>query len=116
MIRVVNVTDTIVARLATVSDLSYAWEIVNDYIGSFHDRVRRDPRSVVLLRATFLKLVSILDVPLTRVLGKSPKCMVWCGVVWGSCEKFGSKLMCGGMCFSFVYFFLFTVAVHLDCF
>jgi WASH complex subunit strumpellin len=68
MIRVVNVTDTIVARLATVSDLSYAWEIVNDYIGSFHERVRRDPRSVVLLRATFLKLVSILDVPLTRVL------------------------------------------------
>ena len=58
-----------------MSDLSYAWEIVNDYISSFHDRVRRDPRSVVLLRATFLKLVSILDVPLTRVLGKSPKCM-----------------------------------------
>ena len=61
MIRVVNVTDTIVARLSTVSDLSYAWEIINDYIGSFHERVRRDPRSVVLLRATFLKLVSILD-------------------------------------------------------
>jgi len=57
-----------VARLSTVSDLSYAWEIVNDYIHSFHERVRRDPRSVVLLRATFLKLVSILDVPLTRVL------------------------------------------------
>ena len=68
MIRVVNVTDTVVARLSTVSDLSYAWEIVNDYIDSFHERVRRDPRSVVLLRATFLKLVSILDVPLTRVL------------------------------------------------
>ena len=56
------------ARLSTVSDLSYAWEIVNDYISSFHERIRRDPRSVVLLRATFLKLVSILDVPLTRVL------------------------------------------------
>jgi WASH complex subunit strumpellin len=68
MIRVVNVTDTIVGRLSTVSDLSYAWEIINDYISSFHERVRRDPRSVVLLRATFLKLVSILDVPLTRVL------------------------------------------------
>jgi WASH complex subunit strumpellin len=33
----------------------------------FHERVHRDPTSVVLLRATFLKTASILDVPLVRI-------------------------------------------------
>lgn len=33
----------------------------------FHDRIKKDPSSVVLLRATFLKTASILDVPLIRI-------------------------------------------------
>jgi WASH complex subunit strumpellin len=71
MVRIVNVTTTIAGTLDTVSDFSYAWELMNDYVPQFHDRVRRDPRAVILLRAVFLKLVSILDVPLTRIVEAS---------------------------------------------
>lgn len=57
MVRIVNVTTSVAGTLDTVSDFSYAWELMNDYVPQFHDRVRRDPRAVILLRAVFLKFV-----------------------------------------------------------
>jgi|EP00945_MAST-04E_sp_MAST-4E-sp1_P006604 WASH complex subunit strumpellin len=71
MVRIVNVTPTVVQTLDTISDFSYAWELINAYVPQFHARVRRDPKAVILLRAVFLKLVSILDVPLTRIVESS---------------------------------------------
>ena len=71
MVRIVNVTPTVVATLDTVSDFSYAWELIDNYVPQFHERVRQDPKAVILLRAVFLKLVSILDVPLTRIAESS---------------------------------------------
>ena len=53
--------------IENVSDLSYAWETLGDYLDVFHERIRKDPSSVVLLRATFLKTASILDVPMIRI-------------------------------------------------
>lgn len=67
MVRITNVQGTVVELIETIADLSYAWEILPDYVAILHDRVRRDPATAVLLRATFLKLASILDVPLTRI-------------------------------------------------
>ena len=68
MIRVVNVTSTVVARLGTVSDLSYAWEIINDYIGSFHERVRRDPRQLCCFEPHFSSLFQFWMSPLQESL------------------------------------------------
>ena len=45
MVRIVNVTSTVAGTLDTVSDFSYAWELINDYVPQFHDRVRRVPWS-----------------------------------------------------------------------
>lgn len=67
MIRTVNIKHEILSTLEYISDFSYAWETLNDYLGVFHERIRKDPSSVVLLRATFLKTASILDVPLIRI-------------------------------------------------
>jgi WASH complex subunit strumpellin len=67
MIRTVNVKHEVLSILENVSDFSYAWETVNDYLSVFHERIKKDPSSVVLLRATFLKSASILDVPLVRI-------------------------------------------------
>ena len=50
-----------------VTDLSYGFELLNDYTGIIHERVRAEPSYSVLLRAGFVKLSSILDVPLTRL-------------------------------------------------
>ena len=67
MVRVVNIQHTILNTMETISDLSYAWELMNDYIIVLHQRVLREPATAVLLRSTFLKLASILDVPLIRI-------------------------------------------------
>ncbi|TMW68696.1 hypothetical protein Poli38472_006164 [Pythium oligandrum] len=67
MVRTVRIRDEVMAIIENVSDLSYAWEIINDFMRILHQRVKNDPSSVILLRAMFLKLASILDVPLTRI-------------------------------------------------
>jgi WASH complex subunit strumpellin len=67
MIRTVNIKQEFLSIMENASDLSYAWQLLHDYVDILHTRIRRDPTSVVLLRATFLKLASILDVPLIRI-------------------------------------------------
>ena len=61
MIRVVNVRESTLVTLSVVSDMSYAWESIDDYTELMRSRIERDPFCVLKLRATFLKLVSILD-------------------------------------------------------
>ena len=67
MIRTVNIKLEIMNVLESIADASFAWQTLGDYIDVFHERIRKDPSSVVLLRATFLKTASILDVPLVRI-------------------------------------------------
>jgi WASH complex subunit strumpellin len=68
MIRVVNIQDQTLAIIDVISDFSYAWETIGDYIPILHKGIRLQPTSVKQLRALFLKLASIMDVPLTRIL------------------------------------------------
>eukprot|EP00735_Rhodelphis_limneticus_P001014 TRINITY_DN1155_c0_g1::TRINITY_DN1155_c0_g1_i1::g.17241::m.17241 TRINITY_DN1155_c0_g1::TRINITY_DN1155_c0_g1_i1::g.17241 ORF type:complete len:1147 (-),score=362.33,sp/Q54IR8/WASC5_DICDI/52.49/0.0,Strumpellin/PF10266.4/0 TRINITY_DN1155_c0_g1_i1:284-3724(-) len=68
MLRIVNVKEEVLFTVELVADLSYAWgAIINQYITFMHRRIRQNPFIVLKLRATFLKLASILDVPLTRI-------------------------------------------------
>lgn len=67
MIRTVNIKNEVLHLMETISDLSYAWQILVDYIPIFHERISKDPGSVTFLRATFLKAASMLDVPLVRI-------------------------------------------------
>jgi WASH complex subunit strumpellin len=56
-----------------VTDASYLWEIVTEYLPPMQESIKRDPRSVLKLRSTFLKLASIMQVPLMRIgQAKSP--------------------------------------------
>jgi WASH complex subunit strumpellin len=73
MVRTVNVTDTVMSDVEMISDLTFAWETVRDYIGDMHERIRRDPQSVSVFRALFLKLVSVVDTPLNRILQADSK-------------------------------------------
>jgi WASH complex subunit strumpellin len=67
MIRTVNVKDEMINNLENISDFSYAWESLGGYLNVFHERIQADSSTVVLLRATFLKTASVLDVPLIRI-------------------------------------------------
>jgi WASH complex subunit strumpellin len=67
MIRTVNVSEKVLTNLDIVSDFSYAWILINDYTNLMHDRINKDPAICLLLRSTFLKLSSILSLPLVRI-------------------------------------------------
>ena len=73
MVRTVNVTEQVEADIDTVSDMSFAWALIRDYVGDMHERVRADPASVAVLRALFLKLTSVLNVPLVRITQAASK-------------------------------------------
>ena len=67
MIRVVNIKRQDLTKMEVITDLSYGFEVLKNYTRTIHERVRTEPSYSVLLRAGFVKLSSILDVPLTRI-------------------------------------------------
>jgi WASH complex subunit strumpellin len=67
MIRIVNVNHKLLADLEIISDFSYSYEIINDYTVLMHEKIKQNPSVCLLLRATFLKLASILSLPLVRI-------------------------------------------------
>ena len=60
-LRLVSIKDTVLVSLAAVSDLSYAFQIITDYIDLMHLNICRNPFAVLSLRNLFLKLVSALN-------------------------------------------------------
>jgi len=67
MIRTGNVSQKVMGDLEIVSDFSYALDIIHAYVPIMHERIRSRPDVVLFLRATFLKLSSILSLPLVRI-------------------------------------------------
>ncbi|KAJ1461470.1 WASH complex, subunit strumpellin [Pelagophyceae sp. CCMP2097] len=67
MVRITNMHHGVLSQLEAIGELAYAWGLLGDYVGILHARVRAEPSTAVLLRALFLKLASILDVPLIRI-------------------------------------------------
>ncbi|GAM16870.1 hypothetical protein SAMD00019534_000450, partial [Acytostelium subglobosum LB1] len=67
MIKIVNIREEVLVHLSVCADISYAWDIINNYVEQMQRGIKNDPGCVLKLRATFLKLVSILDLPLVRI-------------------------------------------------
>jgi len=67
MIRYVNIRDSVVVILNTVSDISYAWELIQEYVGEMQENIKEDPGVIVKMRSIFIKLSSMLYNPLIRI-------------------------------------------------
>lgn len=68
MIQVMNLPLTARADVDMISDLAYAWRVIQQFVPAMHARVQADPTAVHDLRALFIKLSSVLDEPLQRVM------------------------------------------------
>eukprot|EP00004_Rigifila_ramosa_P027670 TRINITY_DN9095_c0_g1_i1.p1 TRINITY_DN9095_c0_g1~~TRINITY_DN9095_c0_g1_i1.p1 ORF type:complete len:1142 (+),score=349.87 TRINITY_DN9095_c0_g1_i1:288-3428(+) len=68
MLRTINIRDEVVVIIEIVADISYAWSIVKNYVDLMQARIKQDPSTTIKLRATFLKLASILQLPLIRIM------------------------------------------------
>ncbi|XP_065361019.1 WASH complex subunit homolog 5 [Calliphora vicina] len=73
MIQIINVKENILINIQLISDLSYAWHLIDrDFTSIMQDSIKKQPKSVIRLRAAFLKLASALEIPLMRInLAKS---------------------------------------------
>jgi WASH complex subunit strumpellin len=68
MVFIANLHEDIMTIIERVGDFSYAWESMEDFLGLMQDVIRREPDQVLLLKATIVKMSSILNVPLVRVI------------------------------------------------
>lgn len=68
MVRTCAISETTLSDLNTLTDFSYAWELIQDFLPEMHARIQGDAAAVRPLRAAVLKLTSMLDVPLVRIV------------------------------------------------
>jgi WASH complex subunit strumpellin len=67
MLLIVNVKRNYLIAISKISDFSYAWISIHDYSQEMQTLLKANSKNVLLLRATFLKLASILNFPLVRL-------------------------------------------------
>lgn len=66
--RLLKVDDSYGPLINTLSDFNYGFYILDELTPLMQRRIKADPFSVLQLRATFLKLTSILDLRLVRII------------------------------------------------
>lgn len=67
-LQIINVKENILINIQLISDLSYAWHLIDrDFTSIMQDSIKKQPKSVIRLRAAFLKLASALEIPLMRI-------------------------------------------------
>ena len=67
MLLILNINKKNLSSMSKISDFSYAWICIHDYKNEMQRLLSVNPKNVLLLRATFLKLASILNFPLIRL-------------------------------------------------
>ena len=70
MLRICNVSSSVLGMLDLVSDMGYAWEVIREratYVALFQAKIKATPTLVIKLRSVLVKLSSILNVPLVRI-------------------------------------------------
>lgn len=67
MVRIVNILQDRVVELFIISDTSYVWQIIDQFVPLMQSIIQRNPRSVLSLRSTFIKLASLLQQTCVRI-------------------------------------------------
>lgn len=68
MVRSVNVKKSYLVNISHISDFSYAWNVIDQYIEQIQERIKDKPRTVLLIKTLFMKQASIMNLPLGRMM------------------------------------------------
>lgn len=68
MLKVLNLKKRLLSDFRRITDCSYSFLILKDYISNMQKVIVKDASSTLLLRATFMKLSSIMDAPMSRII------------------------------------------------
>ena len=66
--KIASLRRTSLNKLALVSDFSYAWNLLDEYIDLMHVNIKKNSKTVMLFKSCFIKLASILNQPLRRII------------------------------------------------
>lgn len=67
MVRTMKIKDDVLITLQIIGDVSYCWELIDTYTPIMQRGIKVEPTLVIKLRAVFLKLASVLEIPLLRI-------------------------------------------------
>lgn len=68
MLKVLNLKKRLLSDFRRITDCSYSFLILKDYIANMQKVIVKDASSTLLLRAAFMKLSSIMDAPMSRII------------------------------------------------
>lgn len=68
MVRSVNVKKSYLVNISHISDFSYAWNVIDGYLEQLQGRIKDKPRTVLKIKTLFMKLASIMNLPLGRMM------------------------------------------------
>ena len=68
MLKVLNLKNRLVAEIRQITDVSYCSLLLKEYVVYMQEVITKDSKSTLLLRSTFLKLSSIMNTPMNRLI------------------------------------------------
>lgn len=68
MVKLANVKKSHLTSIDIISDITWSWIVLKDYIKYIQKEIRKDPDNSLLLKNTFMKLSSILNTPMVRII------------------------------------------------
>jgi WASH complex subunit strumpellin len=68
MIRIVQIKSDLISHISLISDITYSWESLWDYLPDMQRKVKKHPQVAKLLKPTFVKLSCILNFPMQRII------------------------------------------------
>lgn len=68
MVKLANVKKSHLTSIEIISDITWSWLALKDYIKFIQKEIRNDPDIALLLKNTFMKLSSILNTPMVRII------------------------------------------------
>jgi len=68
MVWSVNVKTSHLVSIETISDFSYSWKIIDHYLIIMQNRIKDWPSTALYQKSVFLKLASIMNSPLVRII------------------------------------------------
>jgi len=68
MVKIVTIKKSTLTYIEIISDITWSWVVLQEYTRLMQKEIRKSPAIALLLKNTFMKLSSILNIPMVRLI------------------------------------------------
>lgn len=84
MVKAVHLKEKLLQDIAQITDCGYASLLLREYIPDMQTTIQKNSKATLMLRATFIKLTSIMNMPMVRLIQANADdykgvCLYYCG-------------------------------------